>query len=393
MEYGYILVRYGELSTKGKNRNEFIRKLTSNIKFALKAFPALTYDRTYDRLYIRLNGEDPDQISGLLKSCFGLSSFSLAWKVNSDIDAITASCLELVRNLGGTFKMETRRHDKLFRMTSDEINRHIAGVILDNTALKVDVHVPDHRIIVEVRQECTYIMTGSTKGAGGYPVGIGGKALLMLSGGIDSPVAGYLTMKRGVAIECIHFASMPYTSAAALDKVIRLAEKLSFYQGPVRVHIVPFTKLQLALYEHGDESYAITVMRRMMYRIAQKTAEKRHCLALVSGESLGQVASQTLESLAVINEPIQMPVLRPLISFDKLEIIDIACRIDTYNISIEPFEDCCTIFTPHNPVIKPSLKKAQRQETYFDYTSLIEECVELIETRIIVKKSADEDIF
>ena len=392
-EYDYILVRYGELSTKGKNRNEFTRKLLINVKHMLKHFTKLSYEKTYDRLYIRLNDEDAEAVSQILKECFGISSFSLANKVNSDLETITDTCLSLVNEYQGTFKMETRRHDKLFAKTSDQINRYIAERILNDTALKVDVHHPDHRIIVEVRRDHTYIMAKTIKGAGGYPVGIGGKALLMISGGIDSPVAGYLTMKRGVAIECIHFASMPYTSTSALEKVVRLVEKLSFYQGTIRLHIVPFTKLQLAIYEHCDESYTITVMRRMMYRIAEKLAQKEGCLALVSGESVGQVASQTLESLAVINEVIKTPVLRPVVCFDKLEIIDVARRIDTYQISIEPFEDCCTIFTPVNPVIKPTLIKAEKMETHFDFIPLIDECVENIETRMIVIKPDEEDIF
>ena len=392
-EYDYILVRYGELSTKGKNRNEFTRKLLINVKHMLKHFTKLSYEKTYDRLYIRLNDEDAEAVSQILKECFGISSFSLANKVNSDLETITDTCLSLVNEYQGTFKMETRRHDKLFAKTSDQINRYIAERILNDTALKVDVHHPDHRIIVEVRRDHTYIMAKTIKGAGGYPVGIGGKALLMISGGIDSPVAGYLTMKRGVAIECIHFASMPYTSTSALEKVVRLVEKLSFYQGTIRLHIVPFTKLQLAIYEHCDESYTITVMRRMMYRIAEKLAQREGCLALVSGESVGQVASQTLESLAVINEVIKTPVLRPVVCFDKLEIIDVARRIDTYQISIEPFEDCCTIFTPVNPVIKPTLIKAEKMETHFDFIPLIDECVANIETRMIVIKPDEEDIF
>ena len=215
----------------------------------------------------------------------------------------------------------------------------------------------------------------------------------MLSGGIDSPVAGYMTMKRGVALECIHYASQPYTSASALDKVIRLAERLSEYQGFVKVHIVNFTKLQLAIYEHCDESYAITIMRRMMYRIAEQIAIKNKCLALISGESIGQVASQTLESIAVINEPIKIPVLRPLIGFDKLEIIDTAIKINTYDISIEPHEDCCTIFTPNKPVIKPKLLKAEFQESRFDFESLLNECVATVETQQVSIDHLEDILF
>ena len=378
--YEYVLVRYGELSTKGKNRKDFIRKLRDNAKYALKEYPELTYDAQYDRLFIHLNGADYEGVKDRLLKVFGISSFSFAIRVPSEIEAITEAVFDLVKEDTGTFKMETRRHDKLFAMSSDEVNRYIATKILKNTEMKVDVHNPDHRYIVEIRKDCTYIMPEVIRGAGGYPVGIGGKALLMLSDGIDSPVSGYLTQKRGVAIECIHFASMPYTSKAALDKVLRLAKKLSLYQGPIKVHVVPFTNLQLEIYKHSDESYAITVMRRMMYRIATGLADKRNCTALVSGESVGQVASQTLESLQAINAVTTKPVIRPVISFDKLEIIDIANKIDTYDISIEPFEDCCTIFTPHNPVTKPRLDKCELFESRWDYASMVQECIDNVET-------------
>ncbi|MEA5017774.1 MAG: tRNA uracil 4-sulfurtransferase ThiI [Erysipelotrichaceae bacterium] len=390
IEYDHILVRYGELSTKGKNRNEFIRKLNTNVRNILALYPKLTYDRTYDRLFIRLNGENADAIANDLRLCFGISSFSFAIKIISDIEEIAQTCLKLASDVNGSFKIITKRHDKLFPMVSDDINRYVASLILKNTTLKVDVHQPDHRFMIEVRKDYSFIMAKTIKGAGGYPVGIGGKALLMLSGGIDSPVAGYLTMKRGVAIEAIHFASMPYTSANALDKVLRLAQKLSKYQGFVKVHVINFTKLQMAIYQNSDESYAITIMRRMMYRIAEAVALKNNCLALASGESIGQVASQTLESIAVINEPIKLPVLRPLISFDKLEIIEVANKLATYDISIEPFEDCCTIFTPQNPVIKPTLKRALINEQKFDYQILIDECLSDIKTYKMVLSNDDE---
>lgn len=395
VNYEYVLVRYGELSTKGKNRNDFIKKLKTNMKWALHDYKDLTYDAGRDRTFIQLNGTDPEPVVAILKNVFGISSFSLALKVPSEINTITEAVFEAVKEDKGTFKMETKRHDKLFAMSSDEINRYIATKILKNTEMKVDVHHPDHRYIVEVRRDSTYIMTDVVKGAGGYPVGIGGKAMLMLSGGIDSPVAGYLTMKRGVCVEAIHFASQPYTSTMALDKVLRLAGKISQFQGPVRVHVVPFTKLQLAIYEHTDESYAITIMRRMMFRIATGLAEKKGCKALVSGESIGQVASQTLESMSVINDVTKMPVIRPCVCLDKLEIIDIANKIDTYNISIEPFEDCCTIFTPHDPVTKPRLDKCLYFESKFDFEPLVQECIDNVETHVMTfdTKQDEEDIF
>ncbi len=272
----------------------------------------------------------------------------------------------------------------------------VATRILKNTeGLKVDVHEPDHHYYIEVRQECTYLMTRRIPGAGGYPVGIGGKVLSLLSGGIDSPVASWLCMKRGLAVECIHFSSMPYTSQAALDKVLRLAERLSLTQGPVKVHVINFTKLQLAIYEHADESYAITIMRRMMLRIAERLAEKRGCLALASGESIGQVASQTIDSMHAINAVTNMPVIRPCVTMDKLEIIDLSRKIGCYDISIEPYEDCCTIFDPKNPVTKPKIDKCELYESRWDYESMVEECVESAEMHVcnLHSKKEEETLF
>lgn len=393
--YNHILVRFGELSTKGKNKKDFIKKLLINVKNALLDYDKLTYERTHDRMYIMLNGEDAHEVSVHLQKVFGISSFSFAIRVESEIEAIKQMALQVaLQSDAQTFKIEARRSHKLFPMISDEINRAVAGEILRNTDLKVNVREPELRIQIEVHQHDTYIMTGRIPGAGGYPVGVGGKAMVMLSGGIDSPVASYLTMKRGVAIECIHYASPPYTSQAAQDKVLELARKVAPYQGHVRVHLVPFTDLQLAIYKNCDESYAITIMRRMMYRIAERLSEKQHCLAIVNGESIGQVASQTLESMQTINCVTKMPVIRPVACMDKLEIINIAKQIDTYDISIQPFEDCCTIFTPKNPVTKPTIHRAERLESRFDFEKLIDECVENTKFIDVYPTSkVDEDIF
>ena len=393
--YNHILVRSGELSTKGKNKKDFIKKLLINVKNALRDYDKLTYERTHDRMYIMLNGEDAHEVSVHLQKVFGISSFSFAIRVESEIEAIKQMALQVaLQSDAQTFKIEARRSHKLFPMISDEINRAVAGEILRNTDLKVNVREPQLRIQIEVHQHDTYIMTGRIPGAGGYPVGVGGKAMVMLSGGIDSPVASYLTMKRGVAIECIHYASPPYTSQAAQDKVLELARKVAPYQGHVRVHLVPFTDLQLAIYKNCDESYAITIMRRMMYRIAERLSEKQHCLAIVNGESIGQVASQTLESMQTINCVTKMPVIRPVACMDKLEIINIAKQIDTYDISIQPFEDCCTIFTPKNPVTKPTIHRAERLESRFDFEKLIDECVENTKFIDVYPTSkVDEDIF
>lgn len=393
--YNHILVRFGELSTKGKNKKDFIKRLLTNVKNALREFPALSYERTHDRLYIMLNEEDPMLVSEHLQKVFGISSFSFAIRIETDIEEMKRTALRVAQESdAATFKIEARRSFKRFPMVSDEINRELAGEILRNTELKVNVRQPELRIQVEVHEEDTYIMTGKIPGAGGYPVGVGGKALVMLSGGIDSPVASYLTMKRGVAIECIHYASPPYTSKAAQDKVLDLARAVAPYQGHIRVHVIPFTDLQLAIYKNCDESYAITIMRRMMYRIAERVCQKQNCLAIVNGESIGQVASQTLESMQTINCVTQMPVIRPVACMDKLEIIGVSRTINTYDISIQPFEDCCTIFTPKNPVTKPTMKRAERLEERFDYETLLQECIDKMESiDVYPTVKVDEDIF
>lgn len=378
--YNHILVRFGELSTKGKNKKDFIKRLLHNMKNALRNFDKLTYERAHDRLYVILNGEDPEEVCAILEHVFGISSFSVAKRIDSDIEQMKEVALQVAQQSEATnFKIDTRRSYKQFPMMSDDINRAVATVILQETQLKVNVRQPELRIQIEVHEHDTYIMVDRIKGAGGYPVGVGGKALVMLSGGIDSPVASYLTMKRGVAIECIHYASPPYTSQRAQEKVLELARLVSRYQGHIRVHIIPFTDLQLAIYQNCDESYAITIMRRMMYRIAERLCEHSKCLAIVNGESIGQVASQTLESMQAINCVTSMPVIRPVCAMDKLEIIDIAKRIGTYETSIQPFEDCCTIFTPKNPVTKPTIHKAERMESHFDFEALLQACLDKCE--------------
>lgn len=382
VNYEYILVRFGELSTKGKNKKDFIKRLKINISLALKDYDKLTYQSTRDHIYILLNGTDPFEIIPLLQNIFGIRSVAPTIKVENDIQAIVAASKEVMKDKQGTFKVVTRRIDKRFPIHSDDVNRMVAGAVLKeyDGKIKVDVHNPQYPLIVEIRDEATYIMAETFMGLGGYPVGVGGKGMLMLSGGIDSPVAGFLANKRGVQIECIHYASMPYTSIQALDKVKELTRKISVYQGGIKLHIVPFTQTQLAIYKNCDESYAITIMRRMMYRLADRLAKKQGCLAIFNGESIGQVASQTLDSMNVINDVTSMPVIRPLVTYDKLEIIDIAEKIDTYKTSILPYEDCCTIFTPKNPVTKPHLDKVEQQEAKFDWEILLKEAIEKVET-------------
>lgn len=393
--YDHILIRYGELSLKGKNRNVFIRQLKENIKKALKSFSTLEIESQHDRMYIYLKEEDPNEVANVLSRVFGISSFSFAIKVDSDIDAIVDACLQTLDfSNAKTFKVAARRSDKNFPVISDQINRIVAGAILKNSTWKVDVHHPDYKIVIEVHRDSTYIMTDRMAGAGGYPVGVGGKAMVLLSGGIDSPVSAYLMMKRGVRIECIHFASPPYTSENAQQKVLNLASIVSAYQGDLLVHIVPFTNLQLAIYQHADESYAITLMRRMMMRIAEGLAQKRKALVLATGESVGQVASQTLESMVAINSVVNIPMIRPLVCMDKVEIIELSKKIGTYETSILPYEDCCTIFTPKNPVTKPKVDRCVKYEESFDFESLVQECIQSAESIWIhPQQKEDQDLY
>lgn len=389
VKYDTVLIRYGELSTKGKNRKDFIRKLEKNIRFALRDYKDLTYRRTHDRIYIKLNEEDPEEIRTKLQRVFGISSFSFTEKVPADMEEMKKACLRIAQETDKkTFKIVTKRHDKSFPFVSDSINREIAGVILKNTDLKVDVHQPELMIRLEVHEDGTYITSDKIPGAGGYPTGINGKVLLMLSGGIDSPVAAYELMKRGLDVEAVHFASPPYTSQAARDKVVQLARLMSVYQGHITVHMLNFTETQLAIYKAAGDPYAVTLMRRMMFRLAERVAEKYHCLALATGESVGQVASQTLESMAVINAVVKMPVIRPLVCYDKVEIIDLARKIGTYETSILPYEDCCTIFDPKNPVTKPTIEKAEYYESKFDWKPMLEKC--LNEEEIVIAKPEEE---
>lgn len=373
----YILVRFGELSTKGKNKKEFISRLLQNMRKSLEDYPNLTYQKTHDRIYIHLNDSPQEEVMTRVSKVFGISSASFAYKVESNLEMIQEKALELAKETNAkTFKVVAHRQDKNFQPNSDGINRAVAKVILQNTLMRVDVHHPDLLLSVEVSREFTYLMSEKVIGAGGYPTGVAGKGLVLLSGGIDSPVCSYLAMKRGVFLEAIHFASPPYTSEQALSKVEDLAKKLSYYQGYINLHVVPFTELQMEIYKHVNESYCITIMRRMMFRIAQEIANNRQCKIIVTGESIGQVASQTLDSMQCINAVVNKPIIRPCACMDKLEIIDIAKKIDTYETSILPYEDCCTIFTPKNPVTKPLMDKCEFYEAKFDWQTLVKKAIE-----------------
>ena len=331
-------------------------------------------------MYIECNSNDLNEITNKLQKIFGLHSIVIAHKVNTNIDEIKEKVLEILKNIDEkTFKVITKRADKKFPIPSMEFNNIIGSHVLKNTDLKVDVHNPDINIHIEIRLEGTFIYTNEIEGIGGYPVGIQGKGLLMLSGGIDSPVAGYLSLKRGVDLECLYFESPPHTSIEAKNKVIDLASIINEYSGNIKVNIVPFTKLQEAIYKNVPDSYIITIMRRMMYRIAHRVCVKNNLRIIINGESIGQVASQTLTSMIVINNVTNLPVIRPVACMDKLEIIEIAKKIETYETSILPYEDCCTIFLPRHPVINPDLDKCIKYESTFDYETLIDECINNIE--------------
>ncbi|MBY0098984.1 tRNA uracil 4-sulfurtransferase ThiI [Mesobacillus maritimus] len=400
MMYDRILIRYGEISTKGRNRNKFIDKLRKSVRKAIEEFPNAVIQADRDRMYVLLNGEDGIQVSDRLKKVFGIQSFSPAIKVEKDIEKMKQAALALVNDLfseGKTFKITGKRSDKFFELDTNGINHEFGGYLLNRiSGLKVDVRNPDINLQIEVREEAAYLSAETIRGAAGLPVGSSGKAMLMLSGGIDSPVAGYLSMKRGVEVEAVHFASPPFTSERAKQKVIDLTQKLAEVSGQMVLHIIPFTEIQQTIHKQVPANYTMTTTRRLMLRITDRIRERNGGLAIITGESLGQVASQTLESMYAINEVTSTPILRPLITMDKTDIMDIAAKIDTLEISNLPYEDCCTVFVPSSPKTKPKLEKVQHFESYFDFEPLIEKAVNDTET-IIVKpgmgQQLEEDLF
>ena len=376
-----ILIKYGELSTKKGNRNFFINTLYNNVKSKLGMYDvSINKDRA--KMTIKFRDEDLDDIVKIVGKVFGIHTFNIAYLCDSDEDAIKSTVMEVVSNTNfNTFKVETKRSDKRFPIHSGDLNRILGGMILKNVpTIKVDVHNPDLLLKVEIREDGTYIYYNSFNGSGGYPVGTQPKGMLMLSGGIDSPVAGYLAMKRGIVIDAVYFEAIPHTSLEAREKVITLCRKLSSYTNHINLHIVNFTTIQEEIYKNCREDYCITIMRRMMYRIMEKLATKYNGLAIINGESVGQVASQTLTSMSVINSVTNMPVIRPLACLDKLEIMDIARKIETYETSILPYEDCCTVFVPKHPAINPKIETAIKEENKFDYDRLINEAVDSLNT-------------
>ena len=371
------MIKYGELSTKKDNIKVFIDKLNSNVSKKLADYD-VSISKNKVRMFIDIKDYNEVDIISKLKEVFGIHSIVVCYKCNKSIEDINILAKELIdkENIT-TFKVETNRADKSFKYNSLEVSKMVGAYLLKNVDdLKVDVHNPEITLHVEIRDDNTYLYTKEIKGLGGYPTGIQGKGLLMLSGGIDSPVAGFLASKRGIDIDCIYFDSPPHTSLEAKNKVITLAKKLCNYGNNINLYVIPFTEIQLAIYKNIEPTYMITILRRMMYRISERVAKMTKSRIIINGESIGQVASQTLNSMYVINNVTSYPVIRPVACLDKLEIIEIAKNIDTYETSILPYEDCCTIFVPKHPVINPNLDKCIYFETLIDYEKLIDEAIE-----------------
>lgn len=375
-----VLVRYGEIILKGLNRPVFEDLLVKNIRQALKDECDLKIHKAQATIYIEPSDDScTESIVEKLKKVFGIVSIVVAYPAEKDMDDIEK---QIIVNLAPelknakTFKVIAKRADKKFHMTSPEICEEIGGRILDAFPnLSVDVKNPEINVYVEIREEA-YVHLDKVPGAGGMPSGSNGRAMLLLSGGIDSPVAGYMIGKRGVYMEAVHFFSYPYTSDRAKDKVLKLANIIASYTGSLKVHIVPFTDIQLEIRDKCPEEHLTLVMRRFMMAIAEKIAIKRSCQALITGESIGQVASQTMSALAVTDDAVSMPVFRPLIGMDKEEIVEISRRIDTFETSILPYEDCCTVFTPRHPTTKPKIEMIVRSQEKLDIQRLIDEAVE-----------------
>ncbi len=390
MEYSHIVVRYGELTLKSGNRNEFLKKLTKNIRYNLQGLSGFHIQTKRDRMYIHLdNNDDIEEIINKLKRIPGIHNFSPVLRSSLDVKEakkVIDNLLQTKLDKEYTFKIQTKRPNKNFEFHTNELNNIFGSHVLVNYKnLKVNVKKPDFIINVEVRSEGIFIFTDFIKGAGGFPVNTSSKALLLLSGGIDSPVAAHTLQVKGVEVEMIHFQSPPFTSQDALQKIFDLTIKLSEVVGKIKIHVVNFTKLQTEIVKRVPSNYTMTSTRRFMLRIAEEIAKKEGCLALATGESLGQVASQTLESMNCINEVTNLPILRPLLTMDKVDIIRIAQEINTLEISNLPFEDCCTIFTPKAPKTRPRLEKIKEYEARDDYSDLIDETLASVETYIFDK--------
>lgn len=391
MKYDSLMIHYGELTTKGNNRRSFVDMLTHNVRVAIKAFPSAEVISSRDHIYVTLNDEEPLPVIKRLQEVPGIHEISLIAKVGREVEDIKNAALSLISlEKGKTFKLDVRRVDKTYPMRSYDLTVEVADFILDHSSLSVDVHHPDIEMRILLREDGVFLSAHRYAGLGGYPLGMNGKALMLLSGGIDSPVAAYYLLRRGIKVEAIHFASPPYTQMAVIDKLVELLGELNEYQPAIRLHIVRFTEIQEAIYEKVPEPYCITIMRRMMLRIAEGLAKKESCLCLATGESIGQVASQTLESLVAINDVTNMPILRPLACADKVAIMDKARELGTYDISIRPYEDCCTIFKPKKPKTKPKIDECVYYESRFDYQKMIEEALKTVETKLIAEGKEKE---
>lgn len=381
-----IIIRYCEIHLKGKNRGYFEKMLKENIKRSLKGIN-FKFTTMHSRYLIEdFDENDYDLITEKLQKIAGIHTYSRALVVDSNMDAIFEASKVLCEDKEGTFKVATNRADKTFTPSSMETSMILGGKLLETFGGKIKVKVkdPDFIVNVDIREDGkTFVYTDVTHCLSGMPVGSAGKGLLLISGGIDSPVAGYMTCKRGMKLDCLHFHSFPYTSGAAKEKVIELTKKVGEYNGGVNLFVVSFTHIQEAIHEHCPEEFMITIMRRFMMRIAERLAKQQGDQAIITGESLGQVASQTIESITSSNSVVTMPVLRPLIAFDKLDIIDISKIIDTYETSILPYEDCCTVFLPKFPAIKPNLEKVIKAESKLDIEGLIEEAFKNVEKYVL----------
>lgn len=376
MNYTEIMVRYGELSTKGKNRRSFIMQLAENVKRTLADFPKVKVHAERDRMHLLLNGEDSQAIILKLQKVFGIQNFSPSIRVEKDVEVLKEAVQTVMCEIytgTETFKITAKRSDHQFIQDSNQLNLTLGNAVIDRfPEIKVQMKKPDINLRVEIRMDGAYLSYETIQGAGGLPVGTSGKGMLMLSGGIDSPVAGYFAMKRGVEIEAVHFASPPYTSEQALQKAKDLTKKLTPYVGGIQFIEVPFTEVQEEIKKHVPQGYWMTITRRMMLRLTDAIREARHGLIILNGESLGQVASQTLQSMVAINEVTNTPIIRPVATMDKLEIIDVAQEIDTFELAIQPFEDCCTIFAPPQPKTRPKLEKVHLYEERLDIAGMME---------------------
>ena len=375
-----ILIRYGELSTKGRNKKMFTQKLASNIKKALVDFPQVKVIPDYDFMYLDLHEAPEEAVIEKVKPIFGIQSISPVYIVEKDMEVAKKVVLDLLSQEdleGKTFKIMTRRSDHTFEMDTNQINLFLGDAVLEAFPdIKVQLKQPDIMVRIDVRREHLMVSLKTIQGAGGLPVGTSGRVMLMLSGGIDSPVAGYLAMKRGMEIQCVHFASPPYTSPQALEKTKLLAAKIARFGGSIQFLTVPFSRIQEEIKKSIPEAYLMTIMRRFMLRITDQLRENARALAIANGESVGQVASQTLDSMVAINDVTNTPIIRPVATMDKLDIIKVAEEIDTFELSIQPFEDCCTVFAPPSPKTKPKLEKARQYEARLDVEGLIKEAVE-----------------